>query len=242
MNNRTLEEPRCTSRWGCRSLPRCQCNVAHAASGDGSLVGRLTDGDNKPLPDAEVTVRNPQTGFTRTVKADADGYYRFPFLPVGKYIVEATQERRDARQARRSHRVARHRDHRERRRSAVTTLEEIQVLGTRIVTAVDVKSTESATNVTREELERLPVERDLLSVALLAPGLDQGRRGCARRQLRRLLRRLLDRREHRLHQRPQRHRLLQPRRLLRRCRTRSTRNSRSRPAATRSSSAARPAA
>ena len=54
------------------------------------------------------------------------------------------------------------------------TLEEIQVLGTRIVTAVDVKSTESATNVTREELERLPVERDLLSVALLAPGLTKG--------------------------------------------------------------------
>ena len=35
-----------------------------------------------------------------------------------------------------------------------------------------------------------------------------------RRQLRRVVRRLLDRREHRLHQRPQRHRLLQPRRLL----------------------------
>jgi hypothetical protein len=50
------------------------------------------------------------------------------------------------------------------------TLDEIQVLGTRIVTAVDVKSTESATNVTREDLERLPVERDILSVALLAPG------------------------------------------------------------------------
>ena len=38
-----------------------------------------------------MTVRNPETGFTRTVKADADGNYRFPFLPVGKYIVEATQ-------------------------------------------------------------------------------------------------------------------------------------------------------
>src|SRR4029079_7860379 len=60
------------------------------------------------------------------------------------------------------------------------TLEEIQVLGTRIVTAVDVKSTESATNVTREELERLPVELDIMSVALLAPGLSKGASGlCA---------------------------------------------------------------
>src|SRR4029453_9649261 len=65
--------------------------VAHAASGDGSLVGRLSDADNKPLKDAEVTVRNPETGFSRTVKADAEGYYRFPYLPVGKYIVEATK-------------------------------------------------------------------------------------------------------------------------------------------------------
>jgi hypothetical protein len=39
---------------------------------------------------------------------------------------------------------------------------------------VDVKSTESATNVTFEELERLPVERDLTSVALLAPGIVKG--------------------------------------------------------------------
>src|SRR3990170_4557040 len=65
--------------------------VTHAASGDGSLVGRLTSSDNKPMAEAEVTVRNPETGFSRTVKADADGYYRFPFLPVGSYVVEATK-------------------------------------------------------------------------------------------------------------------------------------------------------
>ena len=64
--------------------------VSFAASGDGSLAGRLVGSDNKPLSDADVTVRNPQTGFTRTVKPDAAGYYRFPFLPVGSYVVEAT--------------------------------------------------------------------------------------------------------------------------------------------------------
>jgi hypothetical protein len=150
--------------------------VAHAASGDGSLVGRLSDADNKPLKDAEVTVRNPETGFSRTVKADAEGYYRFPFLPVGKYIVEATKsgttlgklaEVTVALGAATTANVT----------VAMTTLEEIQVLGTRIVTAVDVKSTESATNVTLEELERLPVERDLLAVSLLAPGLTKGDSG-----------------------------------------------------------------
>jgi outer membrane receptor for ferrienterochelin and colicin len=146
--------------------------VAHAAS-DGSLVGKLVDASNKPLADAEVTVRNPETGFTRTVKADADGNYRFPFLPVGKYQVDATKNGAV---------LGKLAEVTVSLGNATTanvtvgaiTLEEIQVLGTRIVTAVDVKSTESATNVTREELERLPVERDILSAALLAPGLSRG--------------------------------------------------------------------
>ncbi len=107
MNNRILKSAMYIAM-GMSLAAALPATIAHAAS-DGSLVGRLTDGDNKPLPDAEVTVRNPETGFTRTVKADADGNYRFPFLPVGKYIVEATQERRDARQAGRGHRRPRHR-------------------------------------------------------------------------------------------------------------------------------------
>ena len=153
-------------------------HTAQAAS-DGSLVGRLTDSASKPLPDAEVTVRNPQTGFSRTVKVDADGYYRFPFLPVGEYVVEATKNGATLGKladvtvslgAATTANVT----------LAMTTLEEVQVLGTRIVTVVDVSSTESATNVTREDLERLPVERDLMSVAMLAPGVGKGDAGlCA---------------------------------------------------------------
>lgn len=146
--------------------------LAYAAS-DGSLVGRLTGSDNQALTDAEVTVRNPETGFSRTVKADAEGYYRFPFLPVGKYIVEARKG---------GVALGKVADVTVSLGAATTAdvtlnvlnLEEIQVVGTRIVNAVDVKSTESATNVTREDLDRLPVERDILSVALLAPGLNKG--------------------------------------------------------------------
>jgi outer membrane receptor for ferrienterochelin and colicin len=146
---------------------------ACAASGDGSLVGRLTGADNRPLANAEVTVRNPETGFTRTVKADADGFYRFPFLPVGDYIVEATRDGAT---------LGKLADVTVNLGTATTAnvalnvvnLETVEVTGTRIVTAVDVRSTESATNVTREDLERLPVERDLLSVAMLAPGINRG--------------------------------------------------------------------
>ena len=65
--------------------------IAHAASGDGSLVGRVISNDKGSLEGLEITVRNPETGFSRTVRAESDGQFRFPFLPVGKYIVEGSR-------------------------------------------------------------------------------------------------------------------------------------------------------
>ncbi len=50
----------------------------------------------------------------------------------------------------------------------------LQVIGSRVVNRVDVRSTESATNVTREDISRLPVAQSLGSVALLAPGVITG--------------------------------------------------------------------
>ena len=171
MNNRLLKSAMYIAM-GMSLAAALPATVAHAAS-DGSLVGRLIDASNKPVANAEITVRSAETGFTRTVKADADGYYRFPFLPVGRYQVDATRNGAV---------LGKLADVTVSLGAATTanvtlgaiTLEEIQVLGTRIVTAVDVKSVESATNITREDLERLPVERDILAVALLAPGLNKG--------------------------------------------------------------------
>jgi Carboxypeptidase regulatory-like domain/TonB-dependent Receptor Plug Domain len=146
---------------------------AFAANADGSLAGRLTEGDGKAATGVEVTVRNPETGFTRTVAADSDGNYRFQSLPVGTYSLEA---RKDGKSLGKLENVAVGLGIGTTADVVVgaATLEAVEVLGTRVVHAVDVSSTESATNVTREELDRLPVERDVMSVALLAPGLTKG--------------------------------------------------------------------
>ena len=150
--------------------------ISYAASNDGSLVGKITASDQSSLDGISITVRSPDTGFTRTVKADEDGSYRFPFLPVGKYIVEGT--RNGATLGKLAEVTV--------GLGAATTadvtvnvsnLEEIFVVGTRVVRAVDVRSTESAMNLTREDLARLPVDRDITSVALLAPGLSKGDAG-----------------------------------------------------------------
>jgi hypothetical protein len=146
---------------------------AYAASGDGSLVGKLAAEDKRTVSGAEVTARNPDTGFSRTVKADSDGNFRFPFLPVGTYQVEAKKDGTS---------LGSLQDVTVNLGAATTadldlgasTLEVVKVVGGRINTAVDVKSTEIATNVSVDELQRLPVERDVLSVALLAPGLSKG--------------------------------------------------------------------
>lgn len=150
--------------------------LANAASGDGSLVGRLKSSDPSSLEGVEVTVRNPETGFTRTVRPDADGNYRFPFLPVGRYEVEASKDGTTIGKLAEVNvglGVATTADV----NVNITGLDTIEVTGARIVTAVDVRSTETATNITREDLERLPVDRDILSVAMLAPGLAKGDAG-----------------------------------------------------------------
>ncbi len=121
---------------------------AYAANNDGTVSGHTK-------PGAVVTVVNPATGLSRSVTADAKGSYRIPFLPVGDYTLTAEQGGQalgapiavtvtlgnatnvnvgDA-----------------------TNLSTVSVSGT-VLPVIDVSSTESATNISRQELARLPVD------------------------------------------------------------------------------------
>jgi hypothetical protein len=131
----------------------------------GAVAGRADAG-------AQVTVTNTATGQTRSVTVNADGTYRLSQLPVGDYNLQVSRGNQAV--------------------GApvpvavslggtttvnlgsngnVTNLDSIQVMGSRVVNRVDVYSTESATNISREELARLPVDQSLSAVALLAPGV-----------------------------------------------------------------------
>ncbi|HEY9282696.1 MAG TPA: carboxypeptidase regulatory-like domain-containing protein, partial [Pyrinomonadaceae bacterium] len=65
---------------------------AAAAQTTGSISGQVQDEKGAAIPGATVTVRNTETGTSRTTQTDEDGSYRFPNLPVGAYevTVEAT--------------------------------------------------------------------------------------------------------------------------------------------------------
>jgi len=160
----------------CVALAACLGSVAPMAlAQDGAVVGRLvTDGGQK-LSNATVTVRNPQTGFARTVPVNADGSYRIPLLspgtyqmelsvaggaptPVGEVVVtlgNATTVNVPV--------------------GGISTLGAVEVRAPQVVSMVDVTSTESAMNISRQDVSRLPVDQDLKSVAMLAPGVVSGK-------------------------------------------------------------------
>ena len=146
---------------------------ALAANNDGALAGKLSAPDRKAIEGVEITVRNPETGFSRTTKPDAQGNYRFPYLPVGKYELEATREGAEIGKLGEvtvnvgNTTIANV-------EVAGTTIDTVEVVSTRVINKVDVTTTESATNISIDELDRLPVARDITSVALLAPGLNKG--------------------------------------------------------------------
>src|SRR3979411_1495330 len=50
-----------------------------------SLSGSLLDPSGAALPEGQVTVRNVDTGFTLSIKSDAEGAFLFSRLPVGTY-------------------------------------------------------------------------------------------------------------------------------------------------------------
>lgn len=167
MNKRTLQR---YIRSGAVAVSTALCLALSmpvmAQSQDGALAGQTE-------PGAEVTVTDPSTGFSRTVTANADGSYRFPFLPVGTYTLEANRDGNVVAQPLevviglgRTTLV-----------NVGASMDVIEVVGSRITPAIDVTSTESALNISKVELERLPVDRSLTSVATLASGVNRGEFG-----------------------------------------------------------------
>jgi len=129
-----------------------------ASNTTGSIRGEAAAG-------TVVTFKSAKTGLSRQLTADSNGSFSFKNVPTGKYTVTDSSGKS---------------------RNITVTIgtgsnvnfsesdtEVIQVRGS-VISTIDVSNVESGMVFTAEELERLPVGRDITSVALLTPGVVKG--------------------------------------------------------------------
>lgn len=133
----------------------------------GTLTGTVTGPDGEPLPGVTVTITSPSLQGVRVTTTSVNGGYIQPFLPAGDYSVTyaldgfATVEREV------------------RLSAAVTTRSDIQlelatVTEEIVVTGMQAEISESITGsstYTWDEIEQLPVARDVDEAVQMTPGV-----------------------------------------------------------------------
>ena len=145
----------------------CLTSIAVAQQSTGSIHGTVAGANSDVL----VEVIDTSRGITKSKTVNANGAFRFDGLTLGNYDVRVLSD---------GHVVDSH--------TVVVTLgakvslsmamtkaaiEEIFVTGTRVA-ALDTSIAETGLVVTSEILLDMPIERDLASVAMLAPGVGLG--------------------------------------------------------------------
>src|SRR5437879_442959 len=63
-----------------------------SADTGGSISGTVTDQTGAVVPDSTVTALNLDTTVQQTTKTNANGFYTFTNLPVGRYEIEIVRE------------------------------------------------------------------------------------------------------------------------------------------------------
>jgi hypothetical protein len=66
--------------------------IPAVADTGGSVSGTVKDSSAGAIPNVAVTIRNVDTSVPQKVNTNADGYYVFPTLPVGRYEIEITSD------------------------------------------------------------------------------------------------------------------------------------------------------
>ena len=137
------------------------------AQGTGQIEGVVRDEQGGVLPGATLSLRNADSGVTRTVTSESDGRYVFPALLPGRYVLRtelsgfAAQEVRDAVIT----------IGLELRRDFTLKLQAVAETVSADAPVVDTTKAEVAGVVTRQQIETLPINsRQHLSLALLVPG------------------------------------------------------------------------
>lgn len=144
-----------------------------------TLVGTISDPSGGQIPNVNVTIRNTETGLTRTVVTGEDGNYRVEFLPVGNYSIEVVASS-GFKKAFRSGIVLQVSD----TARVDITLELGEVNETVTITdetpQINTSTAELGRTVQTKEIENLPlVERNVFALLDLTPGVQSNNNGVA---------------------------------------------------------------
>ncbi|MDO9075019.1 MAG: carboxypeptidase regulatory-like domain-containing protein [Rubrivivax sp.] len=134
----------------------CLASAVMAQQTVGSVNGRANKGD-------VVTVESKEIGVTRQVRLDADGTFQISQLPPGTYTVTRTRANGSTETTLVSVSAG------EGSTASFATAQRIEITGSAIRT-IDARATESATTLSKVEIDRIPVARNVTAVTLLAPG------------------------------------------------------------------------
>jgi hypothetical protein len=140
---------------------------ASAQTTTGTIKGTISSG-GAPAANAQIQLRNPQTGVSRGTTARDDGGYVLPGIPPATY--EMTVRRIGAAPETRTVTVligtTQIQDFNLDQQAATLSTVYVQAAG------VETRTSEVATNVTREQIEKLPTpSRNFLDLASLTPGI-----------------------------------------------------------------------
>ncbi|MCL1048705.1 TonB-dependent receptor [Shewanella abyssi] len=147
--------------------------VLAASNVDGTIQGTVTTDSSGPVLGASIAIRNQATGLTRSIETDSNGKYRIPRLPIGQYTLTISADGYNDKVVKDipvsiggNSNVA-------------TTLDEIgmerlEVTGSSRIASIDTTSSETSLVISQVEIDRLPLPKDVTSVALLAPGTTRG--------------------------------------------------------------------
>jgi hypothetical protein len=69
-------------------LVATQAHNLYGQTWNSHLEGIVLDPSGAAVPEVAIELRNPATGQVRQTQTDANGFYSFPFLPVGNYELE----------------------------------------------------------------------------------------------------------------------------------------------------------
>jgi hypothetical protein len=135
----------------------------------GAIEGKITDRGGAALPGVTVEIRSPNLQGTQTAVSDGSGRFRFGLLPPGTYSLTATLSGfSTVRQSNLQVGLGR----------TVTldvtlsqaVAETITVTGAAPV--IDITSTTTGTNITNEVMQSLPLGRNYINAARIAPGTN----------------------------------------------------------------------